>query len=319
MEAFDRYTTLINDSLNNIEWSDQKLYDPMKYILKNGGKRIRPSLTLIGAELAGARAEDAISQALAIELFHNFSLMHDDIMDRADLRRGKATVHKQWDEPTAILSGDGMMVMAYQYLIRNAFESTPKLIRIFSKMALDVCEGQMKDMDFEQTIPSMDEYIDMIRQKTAVLLGAALQIGYLIGKDDETSASRLYHCGVNWGIAFQIKDDYLDLYGGEKSGKVIGGDILSNKKTVLHLIALSKANEDDIQKLNHWFSNNDRSQEKIEAVKHIYEKYNAHNDCLVMANTYFKNGNNLFNELVLPREPRKRMAKMAEHILQRDY
>jgi len=319
MEGFERYTTLINDSLNDIKWPEQTLYDPMKYILKNGGKRIRPALTLIGAELSGALPEDAISQAVAIELFHNFSLMHDDIMDRADLRRGNPTVHKKWNESTAILSGDGMMVMAYQHLIRNAFEATPKLIRVFSKMALDVCEGQMKDMEFERTMPTMDEYIDMIRQKTAVLLGAALQIGFLIGKDDETSASRLYHCGVNWGIAFQIKDDYLDLYGGDKSGKVIGGDISSNKKTVLHLLTIQKANEEDTKALNQWYSINDRTEEKVNAVKVIYERYNAHNDCLTLANSYFKKGNDLFNELVLPREPRKRMAKMAEHILHRDY
>lgn len=319
MEGLERYTTLINEALANIDWPDQKLYDPMRYLLEIGGKRIRPSLTLIGVELAGGRTEDAVSQSVAIELFHNFSLMHDDIMDRADLRRGSSTVHKKWDEPTAILSGDGMMVMAYQYLIKEAFESTSMLIRIFSKMALDVCEGQMKDMDFESHTPSMDEYIDMIRQKTAVLLGAALQIGYLMGKDDEASASRLYHCGVNWGIAFQIKDDYLDLYGGDKSGKVVGGDILSNKKTVLHLLTLEKASVEDKQTLDEWFSIKDRTPEKISAVKSIYESYGAQDECLKLANRYFKKGNNLFNELVLPREPRKLMAKVAEHILQRDY
>lgn len=318
MESFDRYTNIINEGLSNIKWPDQALYEPMKYILDIGGKRIRPSLTLIGAELGGANAEDALSQAIAVELFHNFSLMHDDIMDRADLRRGNTTVHKKWDEPTAILSGDGMMVMAYQYLIKHAFESTPKLINIFSKMALDVCEGQMKDMSFENKNPTMDEYIDMIRQKTAVLLGAALQIGYLIAKDEETAASRLYHCGVNWGIAFQIKDDYIDLYGGEKSGKVIGGDILSNKRTALHLIALEKASAEDRATLDEWFSKNERTQEKIDVVKSIYEKYDAHNECMKMANRYYKKGNNLFSELVLPREPRKMMEKLAEHILKRD-
>ncbi|MCC5919016.1 MAG: polyprenyl synthetase family protein [Cryomorphaceae bacterium] len=319
MEIIKKYTDLVSEAIENIKWSDQKLYDPMKYMLNLGGKKIRPALTLLGAEMAGARAEDAISQAVAVELFHNFSLIHDDIMDRADLRRGNETVHKKWDEPTGILSGDGLMVMAYEHLINNAFESTGAFIRIFSKMALDVCEGQMKDMDFEYKTPTQDEYIDMIRQKTAVLLGSALQIGFLIGKDDEESASRLYQCGVNWGIAFQIKDDYLDIYGDERIGKTVGGDILSNKKTILYLTAYENADDKDREILEKLFANHDRSQGKIDTVKAIYDKYNVGEACLSMANRYYKKGNNLFGELVIPREARKTMLKLAEMLLLREY
>jgi geranylgeranyl diphosphate synthase, type II len=319
MKELKRYTDLIANETNNIVWPKQKLYEPMKYMLGLGGKKIRPVLTLLGAELAGARAQDAISQAVAIELFHNFSLIHDDIMDRADLRRGSQTVHLKWNEPTAILSGDGMMVMAYQHLVRHTFDNTGTIINIFSKMALDVCEGQMKDMDFEHTLPTEEEYIDMIRQKTAVLLGAALQIGFLIGKEDQESASRLYHCGVNWGIAFQIKDDFLDLYGGEKTGKIVGGDILANKKNILYLKALEKASPEDKSTLEKQFASEERTAEKIQTVKEIYDRYEVGEECLNIANRYFKKGNSLFNELVTPREPRKLILKLAEHLLQRDY
>jgi geranylgeranyl diphosphate synthase type II len=324
MESLLPYLEKIDAEIKKIPFSTNQLYQPMEYFLGLGGKRIRPLLTLLGAELAGIRAEDAMNQAIAVELFHNFSLMHDDIMDRSELRRGAETVHVKWDEPTAILSGDAMMVMAYQYLVKNSFDATNNIINIFSKMAIEVCEGQMNDMSFEHRIPTEEEYIDMIRQKTAVLLGASLQIGYLIGKDDQEGAHRLYKAGVNWGIAFQIKDDYLDIFGGEKIGKKVGGDILSNKKTILYLITREKANEEDRAALEKWFSldsHKDKSvnaDEKIAQVTALYEKYNAGTYCLQLANTYFKKGNNLFNELVLPREARKTTLYLAELLLERE-
>jgi geranylgeranyl diphosphate synthase, type II len=324
MESLLPYLEKLEVEIKKIPFPQNPLYTPMEYLLGLGGKRIRPLLTLLGAELGGIPAEDSMNQAIAVELFHNFSLMHDDIMDRSELRRGSQTVHLKWDEPTAILSGDAMLVMAYQYLVKNSFDATNNIIDIFSKMAIEVCEGQMNDMRFENRIPSEEEYIDMIRQKTAVLLGASLQIGYLIGKNDREGAHRLYKAGVNWGIAFQIKDDYLDVFGSEKIGKKVGGDILANKKTVLYLTARNKANEEDKAALEKWFSLDSHkditvdANEKIAQVTALYEKYNVGTYCLQLANTYFKKGNDLFNELVLPREARKTTLQLAEMLLERD-
>ena len=324
MEPLLPYLEIIDTEIKNTPFPDKTLYEPMEYILGLGGKRIRPVFTLLGAELSGIPAKDAVNQAVAVELFHNFSLMHDDIMDRSDIRRGSPTVHKKWDEPTAILSGDAMMVMAYQYLIKNSFDATTNIIKVFSKMAIEVCEGQMDDMSFENQIPSKDQYIEMIRQKTAVLIGASLQIGFLVGKDDPEAADRLYRAGVNWGLAFQIKDDYLDLYGDEKIGKKIGGDILSNKKTLLYIITREKASAEDLKTLDYWYNTNTFTQtqvsesEKINAVRGLFDKYNAAEESLTLAKFYFKKGNNLFNELVLPREPRKTILKLAEMLVERD-
>ena len=220
----------------------EKLYDPMHYIMNLGGKRLRPVLALMGAGLYGDPSK-AMPQAMAIELFHNFSLIHDDIMDAAPLRRGQDTVHMKWDENIGILSGDGMLVKAYQYVAQCSQKLLPEVLATFSKTALEVCEGQQMDMDFEtmDQVP-LDMYINMIQFKTSVLLGCAMKIGALVGGATEEDAEALYEFALMLGTSFQIKDDYLDVYGDpEKFGKQVGGDILSNKKTLLWIEAEKRA------------------------------------------------------------------------------
>lgn len=220
----------------------EKLYDPMHYIMNLGGKRLRPVLALMGAGLYGDPSK-AMPQAMAIELFHNFSLIHDDIMDAAPLRRGQDTVHIKWDENIGILSGDGMLVKAYQYVAQCSQKLLPEVLATFSKTALEVCEGQQMDMDFEtmDQVP-LDMYINMIQFKTSVLLGCAMKIGALVGGATEEDAEALYEFALLLGTSFQIKDDYLDVYGDpEKFGKQVGGDILSNKKTLLWIEAEKRA------------------------------------------------------------------------------
>lgn len=252
----------------------KELYEPISYLMSLGGKRLRPALVLMATDLFNGDIDAAISPALAVELFHNFTLMHDDIMDKAPLRRGKQTVHAKWNEAVAILSGDVMFVKAYQLMIKVKPNILSQVLEIFNTTATGVCEGQQIDMNFENleevTIP---EYIEMIRLKTAVLLGGALKIGALIGEASETDAQHLYNFGENLGIAFQLQDDILDVYGDpEKFGKQVGGDILSNKKTYLLIKALALAKGDDLIQLNHWLSlKTFINEEKVIAVRAIYD------------------------------------------------
>lgn len=215
------------------------LYGPLDYFLGLGGKRLRPVLTLLSAELGGKNADDAIHAAAAIELFHNFSLIHDDIMDNAPIRRGLPTVHEKWNSNIAILSGDVLLVKAYELLSNQNNEHIPALYKLFNKTAIEVCEGQQMDMDFEErNNVSISEYLEMIRLKTSVLLGCALEFGFIISNQTENNRKCIYDFGVNLGIAFQIQDDILDLFGDpEKVGKQVGGDVKSNKKTLLYLVA----------------------------------------------------------------------------------
>lgn len=254
------------------------LYDPIRYFLSIGGKRLRPVLTLLATDLFGEKIEKSLSAALAIEVFHNFTLMHDDIMDEAPLRRGKDTVHKKWNTNTAILSGDAMMIMSYQLLSESQTTDLSEVLHIFSKMALDVCEGQQLDMDFGNS-PSVteDDYLHMIRLKTSVLLGAALEIGALIGGANTKERNLIYEFGVNMGIAFQLQDDLLDIYGDpEKFGKQIGGDIIENKKTFLLINAMrltkGKKEEKELEKWINMPANHNVS-EKIKAITSIYNMY----------------------------------------------
>ena len=216
------------------------LYDPCRYILQNGGKRIRPVLCLMASELFGEISEDAWHGAFGIELFHNFTLIHDDIMDKAPLRRGKPTVHEKYGESTALLSGDVMLVMAYDYLGRIDAAHLKPVLDLFNKTAREVCEGQQLDMDFEkEAMVGLDRYIQMIELKTSVLLAASLQMGAILGGASEGNQHKLYEFGRNLGIAFQVQDDYLDAFGDPaKFGKQVGGDILSDKKTFLMIKAL---------------------------------------------------------------------------------
>jgi geranylgeranyl diphosphate synthase type II len=235
------YTQKVESYLENyrLPVSPVNLYEPLVYFLGLGGKRLRPVLTLIAAELGGKSADEAIHAAVSIELFHNFSLIHDDIMDNAPIRRGLPTVHEKWNSNIAILSGDVLLVKAYELISKQNKEHIPDLYQLFNKTAIEVCEGQQMDMDFEiREDVTIEEYIAMIRLKTSVLLGCALEFGFLISNQSVENRKNIYDFGVNLGIAFQIQDDILDLYGDpDKVGKQVGGDVRANKKTLLYLAA----------------------------------------------------------------------------------
>lgn len=246
MQFLESYKKLFLDYLeeNTFDKYPNNLYQPVDYILGLGGKRVRPLLLLMAADVAGGKASEALDAALSVEVFHNFTLLHDDIMDDAPLRRGHQTVHEKYNIDTAILSGDVMMIKAYQYLENYPDHIAMKLLRVFNKMAVEVCEGQQMDMDFEEREDvSITEYIDMITYKTSVLIGAALQMGAIIGGMDDQSANHLYQYGKNIGIAFQMQDDVLDTFGEPKVGKQPGGDIIQNKKTYLYLKTLQLVSE----------------------------------------------------------------------------
>lgn len=279
MHSIKQLQEIIVKAVNEIDYPAQpkELYQPIAYLMSLGGKRLRPALVLMATDLFGGDVEEAISPALAIELFHNFTLMHDDIMDNAPLRRGKPTVHEKWNASVAILSGDVMFVKAYKLMIQVRPEILSGVLEVFNKTAVEVCEGQQIDMNFEvrQNV-SIAEYLEMIRLKTAVLLGGALKIGALIGKANAENADLLYQFGENLGIAFQLQDDILDVYGDpEKFGKQVGGDIICNKKTYLLIKALELAKDQDAKTLELWLQQtNFDTTEKVEAVKGIYNRLN---------------------------------------------
>lgn len=249
------------------------LYDPINYILDLGGKRLRPVLTLMAAEIFDTDYKKALDAALSVEVFHNFSLIHDDIMDDAPLRRGKETVHLKWDLNTGILSGDAMLIMAYKLLENYDSETFQKLVKLFSKTALKVCEGQQYDMDFEERFDvTIKEYLKMIELKTAVLIGCALKMGAIVANATEEDQNSIYEFGKNLGIAFQLQDDYLDAFADPNTfGKQVGGDIIENKKTYLYLKAIEYSSKDDKLELQHLYSiaPKDHS-DKIETVKQIF-------------------------------------------------
>lgn len=282
MEAIENYQKAFLESLKDFEVTKdpQSLYEPINYILSLGGKRLRPVLTLMTCDIFNADYKQAMNAALAVEVFHNFSLIHDDIMDEAPLRRGQETVHKKWDLNTGILSGDAMLILAYQlfeHYTPNVFQSLAKL---FSKTALEVCEGQQYDMDFETrddvTIP---EYLQMIEYKTAVLVGAAMKMGAIVAEASDEDQNAIYEFGKNLGIAFQLQDDYLDAFGNpETFGKQIGGDIIENKKTYLYLKALELSDDTQKEELRHLYSLNPKDNtDKIEIVKSIFEASGSSN------------------------------------------
>ena len=275
MHSINQYQEFIANYLESqYETKEPKnLYEPIHYILGLGGKRMRPVLTLMSAEVFDADYKKALPAALAVEVFHNFSLIHDDIMDDAPLRRGNVTVHEKWDINTGILSGDAMLILAYQYFEKYEPAIFRDLAKLFSKTALEVCEGQQWDVDFEtRTDVSIPEYLKMIQYKTAVLVAAAMKMGAIIAETSEDNANLIYDFGLNLGLAFQLQDDYLDAFGNpETFGKQVGGDIIENKKTYLYLKALEFASNDQAKKLVDLFSIHPQdSSDKIEAVKEIF-------------------------------------------------
>ncbi|MBT4881117.1 MAG: polyprenyl synthetase family protein [Flavobacteriales bacterium] len=292
MKSIQELSVLISDELGKIEYpkNPSLLYEPIDYILGLGGKRMRPILVLMAHQLFDKNIEKAISPALAIEVFHNFTLLHDDIMDKAPLRRGQQTVHEKWNANVAILSGDTMLVQAYQLMADVDKSIVKPTLEVFSKAAIEVCEGQQWDMDFEtQENVSIDDYLKMIECKTAVLLGAALQIGGITAGAFTQEQEHLYEFGRNMGIAFQLKDDLLDAFGNpETFGKQVGGDIMANKKTYLYLKALALANKNQHFDLVQYFSTNDASEAKVEAVKSIFTNLDIHHLTTELMKEYHK-------------------------------
>ncbi|MFD1062854.1 polyprenyl synthetase family protein [Winogradskyella litorisediminis] len=272
-------TAFVNYLQNYIEERHPKnLYDPVNYILDLGGKRLRPVLTLLACDCFDGDYNKAMDAALSVEVFHNFSLVHDDIMDDAPLRRGKETVHEKWDINTGILSGDVMLIMAYQLFENYKPETFQALAKVFSKTAIEVCEGQQSDVDFEtRNDVTIDEYLKMIEYKTAVLVGGAMKMGAIVAETSKDNQDAIYDFGRNLGIAFQLQDDYLDAFGNpETFGKQVGGDIIENKKTYLYLKAMEFATDEDKVNLLKWFSSQpENPQEKLEVITQIFTKSGA--------------------------------------------
>ena len=275
MHTIENYRNAFIEYLKSYSQPKQpeNLYKPISYILGLGGKRLRPVLTLMTAEVFNSDYKKALNAALSIEVFHNFSLIHDDIMDEAPLRRGQETVHQKWDLNTGILSGDAMLIMAYQLFENYEPNIFQALAKLFSKTALEVCEGQQYDIDFETRHDvTISEYLKMIEYKTAVLVGAAMKMGAIVAGASIEDQNNIYEFGKNLGIAFQLQDDYLDAFGDpETFGKQVGGDIIENKKTYLYLKGLQLANEQDKNELNLLFAPNRKTNDyKIEKVKQIF-------------------------------------------------
>ena len=279
MRSLAELSELILQSVKNLNFPQNPsgLYDPVRYMLSLGGKRMRPILTLMACDAFNGDVNAAIPPALGVEVFHNFTLLHDDIMDNAPLRRSNPTVHEKWNTNIAILAGDAMFVEACQLVMNSPSNSVKEVMKVFTKTALEVCEGQQYDMDFESMATvTIEQYIDMIRLKTAVLLGAALKMGALVADANSSDANHLYDFGVNLGIAFQLQDDILDVYGdADHFGKQVGGDILANKKTYLLITALEIAQGDLKIELLNWLSSSDKSENKVDAVTAIYDKLNV--------------------------------------------
>lgn len=277
MHTIYQYQEFISEYLQSqYEVKEPKnLYDPIHYILDLGGKRIRPVLTLMSAEVFDTNYKKALPAALAVEVFHNFSLVHDDIMDDAPLRRGKETVHEKWNINTGILSGDAMLILAYQYFEKYQPKIFRKLAKLFSKTALEVCEGQQWDVDFEvRNDVTIAEYLKMIEYKTAVLVAAAMKMGAIIAETSKENANLIYDFGLNLGLAFQLQDDYLDAFGDpETFGKQVGGDIIENKKTYLYLKAVAFSEKEQAQQLVYLFSS--QPQDNLDKIKTVKEIFNS--------------------------------------------
>ena len=312
LEYLEKYSTLKEP---------QNLYQPIDYILNLGGKRLRPVLTLMTTDIFGSDYNKGMDAALAVEVFHNFSLIHDDIMDEAPIRRGQETVHEKWDLNTGILSGDAMLIMAYQLFENYENEIFKHLAKLFSKTALEVCEGQQYDIDFETredvTIP---EYLKMIEYKTAVLVGAAMKMGAIVAKASIEDQNNIYEFGKNLGIAFQLQDDYLDAFGNpETFGKQIGGDIIENKKTYLYLKALEFSNNDEKYQLEDLFSINPKDNtDKIETVKQLFVSTGSVEATKKAIEEYTNKAFKVLNSINISDDKRTVLKQFGEQLMNRN-
>lgn len=320
MQSLPQYTALIEAELKQLfpKQTPFLLYEPLRYFLTIGGKRMRPIATLLGAEVFGLKREEVLSAALAVEVFHNFSLIHDDIMDQAPLRRGKETVHTKWNENVAILGGDVMLVEAYQLLLRQGGDLAA-MMKVFNQTAIEVCEGQQLDVDFEAIDTVTEEqYIEMIRLKTSVLLGCAFELGAIAAGASIDDRKRIYDFGMYTGIAFQIQDDILDVYGDPKKfGKQIGGDILKDKKTLLYLSALRLANDKQKQRFDALLTETDPLV-KVEQTKALYSELNIRALCEEKRNAYYAKALDAVKGLNVPEERKAILFELGDFLLNRE-
>lgn len=313
----------VNDALEALPYDrrPQSLYDPIRYVLSLGGKRIRPVLMLLSYSLFKERPEDIMMQALGLETYHNYTLLHDDLMDNADLRRGHQTVHKRWDANTAILSGDSMLVLAYQRVAQCDARHLPAVLGLFTETALEIGEGQQYDMDFEtRNDVTEEEYIEMIRLKTSVLLACALKMGAILADASEEDAQLLYKVGEQVGLAFQLQDDLLDVYGNpEVFGKAIGGDITSNKKTYMLINAINRANSEQREELMHWIEAKEFDrQEKIAAVTRLYDEIGIRQLCEEKINFFFEEARQYLDRVNVPEERKQSLSQYANSLMKRE-
>ncbi len=298
------------------------LYAPIDYVLPTGGKRVRPILMLLAYNLYKEDIATIFSQATALETYHNFTLLHDDLMDGADMRRGIPTVHKKWNANTAILSGDAMLILANQLMLIDCpTDKLAAVLKEFMQAEMEVCEGQQWDVDFEErTDVSIEEYIEMIRLKTSVLLGVALKIGAILGGASVEDAQYLYDFGIKMGLSFQLQDDYLDVYGDPKTfGKMIGGDILNNKKTFMLITALERAKGEDALALKKWISSKDfQPEEKIKAVTEIYNRLDIPVLCQEKMNALYEEGLALLNKVSVTPSRKTELRTYVERLMKRN-
>lgn len=319
MQSFETLSKQFAEKFDTRHFPEQpaSLYEPNEYFLKLGGKRIRPVLCLMGNELFDEIIPDAWHASTAIELFHNFTLIHDDIMDKAPLRRGQETIHTKYNESTALLAGDVMMVKAYEYLNKISSSYLHKVLSLFNKTAIEVCEGQQMDMDYESRDDvSMHDYLRMIELKTSVALAASLKIGGLLGGGGERNQNLLYEFGRKLGIAFQVQDDYLDAFGDQqKTGKQSGGDILANKKTFLLIHALESAShQNELKKLIR-----SNTADKVKKVLEVYKDCKADEWALQLKNKYFDEAVNHLEDIAVLSKRKEPLKELARFLLRRDY
>ncbi len=319
-ELLDKFKESL--SQERINRCPASLYEPINYVLSMGGKRMRPVLMLLAYNLYRDDIERVMPQAIALETYHNYTLMHDDLMDNADVRRGKTTVHRKWDDNTAILSGDSMLVLSYQRMARCEEPMLRKIIDLFTETALQIGEGQQYDIEFERRDDvTEDEYIEMIRLKTSVLLACALKMGAIIADAPEGDADNLYLFGEKVGLAFQLQDDYLDVYGDPAVfGKAIGGDIVSNKKTYMLINALNKANDKQREELDRWLSATDFDRkDKIAAVTRLYDEIGIDRLAQEKISCMFEESKRYLEALNVSSASKAELAAYVQHLMVREY
>ena len=324
MKTADEILSMVNEFLANLpyERKPKSLYEPIRYVLSMGGKRIRPTLMLLGYNLFKDNPEKIQMNAVALETYHNYTLLHDDLMDNADLRRGHETVHKKWDANTAILSGDSMLVLAYERMAQCDEKHLAKVLKLFTTTALEIGEGQQFDMEFEnRNDVKEEEYIEMIRLKTSVLLACALKMGAILADASDEDAENLYKFGEQIGLAFQLQDDYLDVYGDTKVfGKEIGGDITSNKKTYMLINAFNLADEAQRAELQKWVDAKDFDRaEKVAAVTRLYNEIGIDKLAQDKIAYYFEQSKKYLDAVNVPAERKEELAKYAQKMMKRQY